>query len=253
MTQDTTLTQIGELIPKLMKAVGSIGKDRENSHQRYKFRGIDDVLNHVSGPCSDLGLRVEPHLSEYENQRESWEENGRIKFRVHVSLKMSLKFYAPDGSCHICEGYGEGQDTSGDKATNKAMSAAFKYAMFMGLVIAVDGALDDSDNDAKQPAAETPKPLSPEDRIWKVFAGHSASKTKWFEIAWPWNAAPHKGKTLGDIAAENDVVSLSKLHDHIKKLAAGREEKEVEYLLDQVKQAIAEANSEPPSTAVPGL
>ena len=49
---------------------------------------------------------------------------------------------AEDGSKHIVKTFGEAMD-SGDKATNKAMSAAYKYACFQAFSIPTE-----SDNDA---------------------------------------------------------------------------------------------------------
>jgi hypothetical protein len=49
---------------------------------------------------------------------------------------------AIDGTTHTAATFGEAMD-SGDKATNKAMSAAYKYAAFMTFAIPTEG-----DNDA---------------------------------------------------------------------------------------------------------
>jgi len=150
------MNQISELLPKLMRAVGSISKDRRNEFQNYTFRGIDDVLNHVGPPCAELDIRVSPTVHDYQSAVTEWQETGKHKFQVRVTLRLRLEFTAPDGSTHVAEGIGEAIDTNGDKASNKAMSAAFKYACFMGLVIPVSGALDDSDDDDKVPAPKTP-------------------------------------------------------------------------------------------------
>ena len=137
--------QIGKLLPSLMCKIGDIAKKHRNNHQQYMFRSIDDVLNHVGPPAASIGIRVETYTTDYKNERVEWQEGQKFKFRVHVSLKMTLKFVAPDGSTHVCSAWGEGQDTSGDKATNKAMSGAYKYAMFMGLFIPIEGVLEEGD------------------------------------------------------------------------------------------------------------
>lgn len=145
---------IGELLPLVMADIGAIDKTRTNQHQKYLFRGIDDVLNAVSPVCAKRSVRVEVTIHDYQSEKTTWIETyqtgDREKFRMRVTLKMRLAFTAPDGSQHIAEAIGEAMDTNGDKATNKAMSAAFKYACFMGLVIPVEGVLDESEKGARR-------------------------------------------------------------------------------------------------------
>ena len=62
-------------------------------------------------------------------------------FYVTVEAEFDL-VSADDGSKHTIRTFGEAMD-SGDKATNKAMSAAFKYAAFQAFCIPTEG-----DNDA---------------------------------------------------------------------------------------------------------
>ena len=59
---------------------------------------------------------------------------------------------ADDGSVHTARTFGEAMD-SGDKATNKAMSAAYKYACFQTFAIPTEG-----DNDAD---ATVHEPIAP--------------------------------------------------------------------------------------------
>jgi hypothetical protein len=61
---------------------------------------------------------------------------------------------AYDGSKHTAATYGEAMD-SGDKATNKAMSAAYKYAAFMTFAIPTEG-----DNDADATTHEVVPPAA---------------------------------------------------------------------------------------------
>jgi hypothetical protein len=54
-------------------------------------------------------------------------EYGKVTTWLHVNLKVIHRFYAGDGSFIAVTTCGEGLDNS-DKATNKAMSGAMKYA-----------------------------------------------------------------------------------------------------------------------------
>src|SRR5574340_122354 len=66
---------------------------------------------------------------------------GGVLFYVVVRCEFDF-IAASDGSRHVVVTYGEAMD-SGDKATNKAMSAAYKYAAFQAFAIPTEG-----DNDA---------------------------------------------------------------------------------------------------------
>jgi hypothetical protein len=117
-----------------------ISKNRENSFDRYKFRGIDDVYNAVSPLLAKHGLCILPRvLSREVVERES--QKGGALFYVTVEAEFDF-VSAEDGSKHTVKTYGEAMDR-GDKATNKAMSAAYKYAAFQAFAIPTEG-----DNDA---------------------------------------------------------------------------------------------------------
>jgi hypothetical protein len=69
---------------------------------------------------------------------------GTALFYVTVEAEFDL-VSAEDGSKHTIKTFGEAMD-SGDKATNKAMSAAYKYACFQAFAIPTEG---DNDADAQ--------------------------------------------------------------------------------------------------------
>lgn len=118
-----------------------ITKDRTNSQgSGYKFRGIDDVYNTIAPLLSKHGLCILPRvLSRQCDERQS--KNGGALFYVTVEAEFDF-VCAEDGSKHTVKTFGEAMD-SGDKATNKAMSAAYKYAAFQAFSIPTEG-----DNDA---------------------------------------------------------------------------------------------------------
>jgi hypothetical protein len=123
--------QIFGLLAKAMAAVGVVGKERRNPQQGYAFRGIDDVCAAVQPVFAELGIVVVPQVVERERE-EFKTAKGATMFSVR--LLVDHHFYAPDGSSVTVRTLGEGMD-SGDKATNKAMSAALKYALVELLVI----------------------------------------------------------------------------------------------------------------------
>jgi hypothetical protein len=122
-----------------------IGKDSENTFDRYKFRGIDAVYNALAPLLAKHGLCILPRIIERESI-ERVSKKGDPMFYVTVTADFDF-VSADDGSIHTVRTYGEAMDRS-DKATNKAMSAAYKYAAFMAFAIPTEG---DNDADASTP------------------------------------------------------------------------------------------------------
>jgi hypothetical protein len=117
-----------------------IGKDRKNQQQGYSFRGIDDVYNALSPILSRHNLCMLPRMLSRElTERQT--QKGNALFYVLVEAEFDL-VSSEDGSKHVIRTYGEAMD-SADKATNKAMSAAYKYAAMQTFAIPTEG-----DNDA---------------------------------------------------------------------------------------------------------
>lgn len=118
-----------------------IAKNRRNTQgSGYNFRGIDDVYSALSPLLAQHGLVVIPRLIEREQVERASQRGGAL---FYTTVKAEFDFVAvEDGSKHTAATYGEAMD-SGDKSTNKAMSAAYKYAAFMTFAIPTEG-----DNDA---------------------------------------------------------------------------------------------------------
>lgn len=116
-----------------------IAKSRKNEQQGYKFRGIDDVLNALAPLLSKHKLCVLPrmltrHMTERTNSK------GNPLFFVTVEAEFDF-VSAEDGTAHVVRTFGEAMD-SADKATNKAMSAAYKYAALLTFSIPTEGDAD---------------------------------------------------------------------------------------------------------------
>jgi hypothetical protein len=127
-------------VQKELSTVG-ITKDRTNTQgSGYKFRGIDDVYNAIAPLLAKHGLCILPRVLARECV-ERLSKNGGALFYVTVEVEFDF-VSAEDGSKHTVKTLGEAMD-SGDKATNKAMSAAYKYAAFQAFSIPTE-----SDNDA---------------------------------------------------------------------------------------------------------
>jgi len=136
--------EICAALSKVMAEIGSIGKNSENSFDHYKFRGIDDVYNAVQPAFVKHGVFVVPEVIEQTHEQKL---SSNDKPMMWVILRIRYRFYAPDGSYVDAVTVGEAMDR-GDKSCNKAMSAAFKYALFQVLCIPTEG---DNDADASSP------------------------------------------------------------------------------------------------------
>ncbi len=115
---------------EVMKEVGYVGKDQKNVAQGFKFRGIDQFVNALYPALTKHGVFMTPRcVSERNELKDVTRSNGKQGVDKHVTIMMEYDFYADDGS-KVTVGPipAEGLD-SGDKATNKALSAALKYAL----------------------------------------------------------------------------------------------------------------------------
>ena len=90
------------------------------------FRGIDAVMNAINPALIKYKLFIVPEVLE---QTREERKNSKGSTLIYSICKVKYTFYAEDGSNITATVIGEGMDT-GDKATNKAMSIAFKYACF---------------------------------------------------------------------------------------------------------------------------
>jgi len=114
----------------VMKDVGAIGKDQKNTQQGFKFRGIDQFVNALYPALTKHGVFMSPRATSFTHElKDVVRGSGKSGVDKHVSIMMEYDFYAEDGSkVTIGPVPAEGLD-SGDKATNKALSAALKYAL----------------------------------------------------------------------------------------------------------------------------
>ena len=132
-------------------AKNGISKNKTNKQQGYSFRGIDDIYNAISSPLSTNGLVILPRVLSREVVERST-KSGSANFYVTVEVEYDL-IAASDGSSHTVKAFGEAADMT-DKATNKAMSAAYKYMAMQVFCIPTEGE-DDADEVTHEPSVRT--------------------------------------------------------------------------------------------------
>lgn len=134
--------QIYKIIPLVMADIDAVGKNRENQQQKFKYRGIDDVMNAINPALIKHKVFIVPEV--LEEKREERQTKGGSNL-IYSICKIRYRFCAEDGSYIEATTVGEGMD-SGDKATNKAMAIAFKYACFQVFCIPTEE-MKDSDSE----------------------------------------------------------------------------------------------------------
>lgn len=169
---------ISECMGELAKL--GISKDRKNASQGYNFRGIDEVYNALAPVLHKVGLVVLPRVLSRTQTERTTAKGGVL---IYSTVEVEFDFVSSkDSSTHTVKTFGEAMD-SGDKSTNKAMSAAYKYAAIQTFCIPTEG-----DNDA--------------DATTHVVAPMTAAEKLDME-------AQHLGEKLGRLAEAADAEYLT--------------------------------------------
>lgn len=133
-------------ISRVMADIGAVGKDRKNLQQNYQFRGIEDVLNAAQPALVKHEVFCAPKVKE-RLREERPTKSGGVMF--YTTLTVRHRFFTSDGSHVDVVTVGEAMD-AGDKSSNKAMSAAYKYALVELFAIPTKEAID-TESDSPEP------------------------------------------------------------------------------------------------------
>jgi hypothetical protein len=132
-------------ICRVMAEIGDIPKNGWNKAQSYYFRRIEDVTVRVRDVMSENGLVCIPVESELIESIPYETDKGK---RAHsILVRQTYAFVSVDDDSdrvHI-QMIGEGADSL-DKATTKALTGAFKYALLQSFAIGEAG--DDPDGES---------------------------------------------------------------------------------------------------------
>lgn len=198
-----------------------ISKGRRNTQQGYDFRGVDDVYAALGPVLAREKLCMLPRVID-RNFIERATKTGSISTYTTLTVEFDL-VSAVDGSMHTIRTAGEAMDTA-DKSTNKAMSAAFKYACFLAFQIPTEG-----DNDADAHHHE-PRPRTLESQLaasvelgeWEKLAhARLLSAASMGDLQESWTVTRDEGKRKG--ASDGTMRRLADAKDQMKaKLSAPR-------------------------------
>ena len=138
---------IYQSIGAIMAEIDAVGKDKFNPQQKFKYRGVDDVMNALHPLLAKHKVFCTTQVLDQTREERQTKTGGNLIYSI---CKVRFTFYAEDGSSVESVTIGEGMD-SGDKATNKAMSIAFKYAFFQLFCIPTEEmAKDDPDGESHE-------------------------------------------------------------------------------------------------------
>lgn len=207
-----TTPKVYEAITKITEALSKIGIAKERPGQNYKFRGIDDVYNHLSALLAEYKLCIIPVLLERECVERVAKSGGAL-FYATVKARFDI-VSAEDGSKHEAITYGEAMDSS-DKATNKAMSTAYKYMAFMTFCIPTEG-----DNDTENQTHEViaVDPLKERVEGFKNTLGKCTNKNQMAAVVannsklllWiKEQSQPHYEDLMAEVAKTNEAFDLA--------------------------------------------
>lgn len=195
-------TGIYEAMPRVAASIGAVSKNRKNVQQGYAFRGVDDFMNAAHPALIEHGVTVLPEvIDRWMEVRDRSGQGGKQGVTVHTVITVRYTFFAADGSSVSAVTVGEAADTA-DKASNKALSAAYKYALMQTFCIPledmVDGDSETPDMGARQsalvrPAAPTvdrqdPRAVALVVRAKALSESQQAELRDWFkaqDATWP--------------------------------------------------------------------
>jgi hypothetical protein len=151
------MSDIHKAILDAMADIDAISKDKRNAQQGFQFRGIDDVYNRLHPILAKHRIYSTPEVIEERSEERKTAKGGNLIYRI---LKVRYTFFTDDGTSVSTTVMGEGMD-SGDKASNKAMAVAHKYALLQLFCIPTEDMVD-PDAETPPPSKPAPKPKDPQ-------------------------------------------------------------------------------------------
>jgi hypothetical protein len=139
----TETLSIVQALNQVMNDVQAVSKSQRvtSGPAQFNFRGVDQVVNVVGPALRKHGVIVVPHS--VEEIREERYTTAKGSGMHGVILRIGWRFYGPDGSFIEASSVGESAD-SGDKASPKAHSVAYRTVLLQALCIPTDEVDPDS-------------------------------------------------------------------------------------------------------------
>lgn len=142
-------------IGDILKEIEPVTKEKTNTQQNYKFRGIEDAMNMLSPILAKHGVFPTTESVVDVSSENVVSKSGSAGY--HYVRRYTFHFYAEDGSFISTMADGEAIDY-GDKSSNKAYSTAYREALWKLFIVpfAADD-IENTDHDLKP--VEKPIPV----------------------------------------------------------------------------------------------
>lgn len=143
----------------------------------YPFLAEADVVSKIHESFLKHKITIRPLSCSVTFNEIYTTAKGTVMNRVMVNIRYKLT-HAPSGTYDFVEGLGEGTDVS-DKATGKASTSAYKYALRQALLIesGVEPESDPEPDDREREKARDPN--APANTPNPVAAGDKSAEQKW--------------------------------------------------------------------------
>ena len=158
MSSDASAPHVYRAINAITAAFArdGIAKAHTNLVDQYQYRSIDDVLNRLGPLLARHRLCALPRVLKRTVTEHPADGDALL---VGIAVRVAYDLVScRDGSQHTIEACGEALDP-GDKATAKAMSAAFKSAMLQAFCIPVATEDADASSGRLKRASREPEPV----------------------------------------------------------------------------------------------
>ena len=161
--------KLAAAIGAVIQAVGSVAKDGQNQHFKYRFTSEAAILRAVREAMAENGLALLPtgvqHLGT--------EQIGQKRYRTEVVVSYLLAH--PSGESAVVMVPGAGADAE-DKGPYKAMTGCLKYALRQTFLIPTgDDPEDDSQQNRPAPARQPQRRQRPPENQWRNNGGAAPS------------------------------------------------------------------------------
>jgi hypothetical protein len=137
--------EIAGAVVKVMRSLGTLGKEKENKFDHYEYASIDDFIGHVRGHMADAGLFVIPQEAEKPELQEVTKKDGKpmVVWNSRFALTLVHESGAVAGPIYKTVMV----QANGAQAAGSAQSYALKQT-FRGLFLIKTGDKDDPDKES---------------------------------------------------------------------------------------------------------
>lgn len=160
-------SKIHERMIAVLVDVGAVGKEKFNSFHKFKFRGIDQIINRLHPILAAHGIFILPEVLDSQRHRRP-AGDGRLV--VHQLLTVRFSFITDDGSSVSATVMGESVD-GGDKAVAKAMAGALKTALLQTFLIPTENGAGKQvkfDSETRRASVAPSRTAAGEDKILRL-------------------------------------------------------------------------------------